>query len=111
MLRFAGLSLSPRPLVTRGTAAPRPPLPELTATPTPVFLNHVSNVNCVAPSPPAPVPADGPNVTYWLEPLNCNALSGAAARAAPPNTSYTPAHRTSNPKCLAAAPIVPPACR
>src|SRR5215211_5765939 len=56
-------SFSARPLVISGTVLAIPPDPVLVPTPTPVRLNHVSNVNCAAPKPGA-----APNVTYPLEP-------------------------------------------
>src|SRR5215218_11410479 len=74
MFRFAGVSASARPLVTSGTADAMPPLPVLVPTPAPVRRNHVSKVNCAAPSPAA-----GPIVTYWLEPLNDSACGPAGA--------------------------------
>src|SRR6266545_5277193 len=72
-------SASARPFVISGTALAIPPVPVLVPTPAPVRLNHVSNVNCAAPKPGA-----APNVTYWLDPLNCKADAGAAAVAEPP---------------------------
>src|SRR6266511_3345739 len=72
-------SASARPLVTSGIALAMPPEPVLVPIPAPVRLNHVSNVNCAAPSPGA-----SPNVTYWLDPFNCKADAGAAAVAEPP---------------------------
>src|SRR5512143_4132644 len=77
MLRLAGDSPSPRPLVTRGIALDRPPVPVPVPTPVPVRLNHTSSVNVDVPRPGA-----APNVTYWLEPLKLRALFWAVAWAA-----------------------------
>src|SRR6266511_2500743 len=62
-------SASARPFVTSGIAV-IPPVPVLVAEPPPVHLNHVSSVNCAAPSPGA-----APIVTYWLDPLSSNACA------------------------------------
>src|SRR3954466_15818737 len=63
-------SASARPFVTSGIALAMPPEPVLVPMPAPVRLNHVSSVNCAAPSPGA-----APIVTYWLDPLNANACA------------------------------------
>ena len=52
-------SPSPRPLVTSGIAAVSPPVPVLTFVTRGSRLNHVSTVNCDAPS----VAVAAPNVT------------------------------------------------
>ncbi|SRR6266542_4429804 len=72
-------SASARPLVSSGIALAMPPLPVFVPTPTPVRSNHVSSVNREAPNDGA-----APNVTYWLEPSNDNAVAvggGACAVA------------------------------
>src|SRR6266536_2891813 len=104
MFRFAGVSASARPLVTSGIALARPPAPVLVPTPAPVRLNHVSSVNCVAPSPGA-----GPKVTYWLDPFSCSAFVTPAAPAFPPLTSTTKATPRTNARatCLRGAAAVP----
>src|SRR5215218_3333353 len=84
MFRFAGVSASARPFVINGIALVIPPDPVPVPTPAPVRLNHVSSVNCAAPSPGA-----APNVTYWLVPLSWRAV-GVGAAAAPPPTARTP---------------------
>src|SRR6185503_12762259 len=60
---------SPRPLVTRGIALARPPVPVSIPTPAvPFHLIHASTVKAERPSPGA-----GPMVTDWLVPLSWSA--------------------------------------
>ena len=60
MLTLAGVSLSEPPLAISGTAVMPPVPPEVAVVaPTPVRLNQVSSVNCVAPN----VEVAGPKVT------------------------------------------------
>ena len=77
MLRFRGVSPSPRPLVTSGTTVARPPVPVLVATPAPVRRNHVSMVKLWTP-----VAGASPKPTYWLVPLNVSEASEPGTRAA-----------------------------
>ena len=88
MLRFAGVSTSPRPLVTSGTMFAQPFVPVEVSVPAASRRNQVSMVNDEAPSAVV-----GPNVTYWLEPLK---LSAPCARAAgtcePSNATLKRAH-------------------
>src|SRR6185369_15312245 len=65
MLRLAGVSASPRPLVISGRMLPQPPVPVLVNVPVPVRLNQPSTVNDVAWRPYAL-----PKVTDAVEPLN-----------------------------------------
>src|SRR6185312_14649148 len=73
MFRLAGVSCSARPFAISGTALANPPLPVLVPTPVPDRLNHVSRVNCCAPSPAVAAPKS----TYCDEPLNCSPFATA----------------------------------
>ncbi len=88
MLRLAGVSASPRPLVTSGMALASPPVPVVVVTPVPSRRNQHSTVKVLAPRDEAVpkvtwslTPSSFTPVWAWAPPLGISGNTSASARA------------------------------